>query len=192
MAVLVVGEHDGAGLKPATLSAITAAGEIGAKIGGGVAVLVAGSGCGQVAEAAARIAGVERVLLADDPLYAHPLAENLAKLVVSVAGEFSHFLAGADSFGKNLMPRVAALIDVAQVSDIVAVEGAKVFVRPIYAGNALQTVEAIDPKVVVTVRGTAFEPAATEGGAGKVETVPAAGDAGLSVYVGAAVPSGRS
>jgi electron transfer flavoprotein alpha subunit len=187
MAVLVVGEHDGAGLKPATLSAITAAGEIGAKIGGSVVVLVAGSGCGQVAEAAARIAGVERVLLADDPLYAHPLAENLAKLVVSVAGEFSHFLAGADSFGKNLMPRVAALLDVAQVSDIVAVEGAKVFVRPIYAGNALQTVEATDPKVVVTVRGTAFEPAATEGGRAMVETVPAAGDAGLSVYVGAAL-----
>ena len=173
MAVLVVGEHDGAGLKPATLSAVTAAGQIGAKVAGGVAVLVAGSGCGAVAAAAAKVAGVERVLLADDPLYGHPLAENLAKLVVSVAGPFSHLLAGADSFGKNIMPRVAALIDVAQVSDIVAIEGPKVFVRPIYAGNALQTVEATDPKVVVTVRGTAFEPAA-KGAAGQVEkiTVP--------------------
>ncbi len=183
MAVLVVGEHDGTGLKSAALSAITAAG----RIGGGIAVLVAGSGCGKVAEAAARVAGVERVLLADHPLYAHPLAENLANLVVAVAGAFSHLLAGADSFGKNLMPRVAAILDVAQVSDIVAVEGPKAFVRPIYAGNALQTVEATDPKVVVTVRGTAFETAPTEGGVGKVEMVPAAGDAGLSAYVGSAL-----
>ena len=183
MAVLVVGEHDGAALKPATLSAITAA----AKIGGGIAVLVAGSGCKSVAEAAAKVAGVDRVLLAEDPLYAHPLAENIAKLAVSVAGAFSHLLAGADSFGKNVMPRIAALLDVAQVSDIAAVEGPKVFVRPIYAGNAMQTVEATDAKVVVTVRATAFEPAAAEGGAGKVETVAGAGDAGLSSYVGAAL-----
>ena len=183
MAVLVVGEHDGAALKPATLSAITAA----AKIGGGIAVLVAGSGCKAVAEAAAKVAGVERVLLADEPLYAHPLAENVAKLAVSLAGPFSHLLAGADSFGKNVMPRIAALLDVAQVSEIVSVEGPKVFVRPIYAGNALQTVEATDEKVVVTVRATAFEPAAAEGGSAKVETVPAAGDAGLSGYVGAAL-----
>ena len=160
MAVLVVGEHDGAALKPATLSAITAA----AKLGGGIAVLVAGSGCKAAAEAAAKVAGVERVLLADDPLYAHLLAENIAKLGVSLAGGFTHLLAGADSFGKNVMPRIAALLDVAQVSDIVAIEGPKVFVRPIYAGNALQTVEATDEKVVVTVRATAFEPAAAEGG----------------------------
>jgi electron transfer flavoprotein alpha subunit len=183
MAVLVVGEHDGAALKPATLSAITAA----AKLGGGVAVLVAGSGCKAAAEAAAKVAGVERVLLADDPLYAHLLAENIAKLGVSLAGGFTHLLAGADSFGKNVMPRIAALLDVAQVSDIVAIEGPKVFVRPIYAGNALQTVEATDEKVVVTVRATAFEPAAAEGGSGKIETVAGAGDAGLSSYVGAAL-----
>jgi electron transfer flavoprotein alpha subunit len=183
MAVLVVGEHDGAALKAATLSAVSAA----QKIGGGVSILVAGSGCGAVAEAAAKVAGVDRVLLADDPLYAHPLAENVAKLVVSLAGQFSHLVAGADSFGKNVMPRVAALLDVAQVSDIMAVEGPKVFVRPIYAGNAMQTVEATDEKVVVTVRSTAFEPAAAEGGSGKIETVPAAGDAGLSSYVGAAL-----
>jgi electron transfer flavoprotein alpha subunit len=183
MAVLVVGEHDGAALKAATLSAVTAA----QKIGGGVSVLVAGSGCGPVAQAAAKVAGIDRVLVADDPLYANPLAENVAKLVVSLAGQFSHLLAGADSFGKNVMPRVAALLDVAQVSDIMAVEGPKVFVRPIYAGNALQTVEATDEKVVITVRGTAFEPAAAEGGSGKVESVPAAGDAGLSSYVGAAL-----
>ncbi|MDF2764201.1 MAG: electron transfer flavoprotein subunit beta [Rhodospirillales bacterium] len=183
MAVLVVGEHDGGALKAATLSAVTAA----QKIGGGVSVLLAGSGCAPVAEAAAKVAGVDRVLVADDPLYANPLAENVAKLVVSLAGGFSHLLAGADSFGKNVMPRVAALLDVAQVSDIMAVEGPKVFVRPIYAGNAMQTVEATDEKVVVTVRGTAFEPAAVEGGAAKIETVPAAGDAGLSSYVGAAL-----
>ncbi len=183
MAVLVVGEHDGAALKAASLSAIAAAG----RIGGGVAVLVAGSGCDKVAEAAAKVAGVERVLLSDDPLYAHPLAENLAKLVVSVAGQFSHLLAGADSFGKNVMPRIAALLDVAQVSDIVAIEGPKLFVRPIYAGNALQTVEATDPKVVVTVRATAFEPVASEGGAAKIETIAGAGDAGLSSYSGAAL-----
>jgi electron transfer flavoprotein alpha subunit len=183
MAVLVVGEHDGAALKAATLSAVTAA----QKIGGGVSVLVAGSGCGPVAQAAAKVGGIDRVLVADDPLYANPLAENVAKLVVSLAGQFSHLLAGADSFGKNVMPRVAALLDVAQVSDIMAVEGPKVFVRPIYAGNALQTVEATDEKVVITVRGTAFEPAAAEGGSGKVESVPAAGDAGLSSYVGAAL-----
>jgi electron transfer flavoprotein alpha subunit len=183
MAVLVVGEHDGAALKAATLSAVTAA----QKIGGGVSVLVAGSGCGPVAQAAAKVAGIDRVLVADDPLYANPLAENVAKLVVSLPGQFSHLLAGADSFGKNVMPRVAALLDVAQVSDIMAVEGPKVFVRPIYAGNALQTVEATDEKVVITVRGTAFEPAAAEGGSGKVESVPAAGDAGLSSYVGAAL-----
>ena len=183
MAVLVVGEHDGAGLKAATLSAVTAA----QKIGGGVSILVAGSGCGPVAEAAAKVAGVDRVLVADDPLYANPLAENVAKLVVSLAGQFSHVVAGADSFGKNVMPRVAALLDVAQVSDIMAVEGPKVFVRPIYAGNAMQTVEATDEKVVVTVRGTAFEPAAAEGGSAKIESVPGAGDAGLSSYVGAAL-----
>jgi electron transfer flavoprotein alpha subunit len=183
MAVLVVGEHDGAALKAATLSAVTAA----QKIGGGVSVLVAGSGCGPVAQAAAKVGGIDRVLVADDPLYANPLAENVAKLVVSLAGQFSHLLAGADSFGKNVMPRVAALLDVAQVSDIMAVEGPKVFVRPIYAGNALQTVEATDEKVVITVRGTAFEPAAAEGGSGKVESVPAAGNAGLSSYVGAAL-----
>jgi electron transfer flavoprotein alpha subunit len=183
MAVLVVGEHDGATLKAATLSAVTAA----QKIGGGVCVLVAGSSCGAVAQAAAKVAGVDRVLVADDPLYAHPLAENVAKLVVSLAGGFTHLLAGADSFGKNVMPRVAALLDVAQVSDIIAVEGPKVFVRPIYAGNALQTVEATDEKVVVTVRGTAFEPASAEGGSAKVENVPAGGDAGLSGYVGAAL-----
>jgi electron transfer flavoprotein alpha subunit len=183
MAVLVVGEHDGGALKAATLSAVSAA----SKIGGGVSVLVAGSGCGAIAQAAAKVAGVDRVLVADDAVYAHPLAENVAKLVVSLAGQFSHLLAAADSFGKNVMPRVAALLDVAQVSDIMAVEGPKVFVRPIYAGNALQTVEATDEKVVVTVRGTAFEPAAAEGGSAKVESVPAAGDAGLSSYVGAAL-----
>jgi len=166
MAVLVVGEHDGAALKAATLSAVTAA----QKIGGGVSVLVAGSGCGPVAQAAAKVAGIDRVLVADDPLYANPLAENVAKLVVSLAGQFSHLLAGADSFGKNVMPRVAALLDVAQVSDIMAVEGPKVFVRPIYAGNALQTITDNQPRHILTVRASAFR-AAAGGNAAPIETI---------------------
>jgi electron transfer flavoprotein alpha subunit len=180
MAVLVVAEHDGAALKPATLSAIAAAGQIG----GGVVVLVAGSNCRAAAEAAAKTAGVERVLLADDPLYAHPLAENIADLVVARAPGFSHLLAGADSFGKNVMPRVAARLDVAQVSDIVEVVSSGVFVRPIYAGNALQTVESTDPVKVVTVRATAFEPAAVTGGSAAIEPVGAVADSGLSSFVG--------
>ncbi len=136
MAVLVIAEHDGATLKPATLNAITAA----TKIGGDVAVLVAGQNCKPAADAAAKVAGVAKALLADSPVQAHALPENLAPFIAKLAANYSHVLAPATTFGKNLMPRVAALLDVAQISDIIAVESPDTFVRPIYAGNALATV----------------------------------------------------
>jgi electron transfer flavoprotein alpha subunit len=183
MAVLVVAEHDNTALKPASLSAIAAA----ARMGSGLAVLVAGSGCGAAAEAAAKVAGVDTVLVADDPAYAHRLAENVAALVVKLAPGYSHVVAPADSFGKNVMPRVAALLDVAQVSDIIAVEAPDLFVRPIYAGNALATVRSNDPIKVVTVRATAFEPVKSEGGVAAIERVTPAGDQGLSSFVGQAL-----
>ncbi len=180
MATLVFAEHDNAHLKGATLNAVTAA----VKIGGPVHVLVAGSGCGAVTEAAAKVAGVEKVLVADAPHYAHPLAENLAALVVSLAGGYSHIVAPATTTGKNFMPRVAARLDVAQVSDIVAVESADTFVRPIYAGNALATVQSSDRIKVITVRTTGFDAAAAGGGSATVEAVAAAADAGVSRLLG--------
>jgi electron transfer flavoprotein alpha subunit len=178
MAALVIAEHDAAGLKPATLNAVSAA----AKLGGDVALLVAGQNCRAAAEAAANVTGVAKVLLADAAQYAHPLAENLAPLIVTLAAGYSHVLAPATTFGKNLMPRVAALLDVAQISDIVAVESADTFVRPIYAGNAMATVQSKDKIKVITVRGTAFAPAGT-GGSAAVETIQPAADAGLSKFV---------
>ena len=180
MATLVFAEHDNAHLKGATLNAVTAA----VKIGGPVHVLVAGSGCGAVTEAAAKVAGVEKVLVADAPHYAHPLAENLAALVVSLAGGYSHIVAPATTTGKNFMPRVAARLDVAQVSDIVAVESADTFVRPIYAGNALATVQSSDRIKVITVSTTGFDAAAAGGGSATVEAVAAAADAGVSRLLG--------
>ena len=180
MATLVFAEHDNAHLKGATLNAVTAA----VKIGGPVHVLVAGSGCAAVTEAAAKVAGVEKVLVADAPHYAHPLAENLAALVVSLAGGYSHIVAPATTTGKNFMPRVAARLDVAQVSDIVAVESADTFVRPIYAGNALATVQSSDRIKVITVRTTGFDAAAAGGGSATVEAVAAAADAGVSRLLG--------
>jgi electron transfer flavoprotein alpha subunit len=147
-------------------------------------VLVAGSQCGAVAEAAAKIAGVQKVRVADAPQYAHPLAENLAALVVSLAGDYSHIVAAATTTGKNFMPRVAALLDVAQISDIVAVESQDTFVRPIYAGNALATVQSSDKLKVITVRTTGFDAAAASGGSASVEPVSAAQDAGVSRLVG--------
>ncbi|WP_119461427.1 FAD-binding protein [Rhodospirillaceae bacterium SYSU D60014] len=182
MSVLVVAEHDNTNLKPATLNAVTAAAKLG-----DVAVLVAGSNCHGVAEAAAKIGGVAKVLLADDPAYEHRLAENLAALVAKLAPGFTHVLATATSAGKNVMPRVAALLDVAQISDISAVEGADTFVRPIYAGNALATVQSSDPIKVITVRATGFDPAPAEGGSAAIETVDPAGDSGLSQFVGQAL-----
>jgi electron transfer flavoprotein alpha subunit len=171
MTVLVIAEHDNQTLKAATLNAVTAASRLGADIH----VLVAGSQCAGVAEQAARIAGVTRVRCADAAHYGHALAENLAALVVTIAPEYSHVLAPATTTAKNVMPRVAALLDVAQVSDIIAVESADTFVRPIYAGNVLATVRSADHIKVITVRTTAFEAAAAEGGAAAVEPLaPAA------------------
>jgi len=146
-------------------------------------VLVAGHGCGAVAEAAAQIAGVKKVLVADAPHYAHQLAENVAALIVGLAGGYTHILAPATAAGKNTLPRVAALLDVAQISDIIKVESADTFVRPIYAGNVLATVQSKDPVKVITVRGTAF-PAAASGGSASTETIVPAADASTSSFVG--------
>ncbi|MFC5303050.1 electron transfer flavoprotein subunit alpha/FixB family protein [Azospira restricta] len=179
MAILVIAEHDNLSLKPATLNAVTAA----AKIGGDIHVLVAGSGCAAAAEAAAKVAGVGRVKVADAAHYADQTAENVAALVVANAAGYSHLVAPATTAGKNFMPRVAALLDVAQISDIVGVDSADTFIRPIYAGNVLATVQSADAVKVITVRTTAFE-AAGEGGSAAVESVAAAADAGNSKLVG--------
>jgi electron transfer flavoprotein alpha subunit len=183
MSVLVVAEHDGRALKQATLPAVAAAGEIAAKAGSDVHILVAGKDCRAIAEAAAQVAGVGKVLLADDAAYDHGIAENLAPLLVKLAAGYSHVLAPATTSGKNLMPRVAALLDVMQISDISAVVSADTFVRPIYAGNALATVQSKDSVKIITVRGTAFAPAAATGGSAPIETVEPTGSAGLSEFV---------
>jgi electron transfer flavoprotein alpha subunit len=183
MSVLVVAEHDNRALKPATLHAMTAAAEIAKATGSDVHILVAGKDCRAVAEAAAQIAGAAKVLLADDAAYDHGIAENWAPLIVKLAPSYSHVLAPATTSGKNLMPRVAALLDVMQISDISAVESADTFVRPIYAGNALATVQSKDPIKVITVRGTAFAPAAAEGGNAPIEAVPSTGSAGTTEFV---------
>jgi electron transfer flavoprotein alpha subunit len=180
MAALVVAEHDNLTLKPATLNALAAAAEIA---GAEVDLLVAGKNCRAAAEAAAQAKGARKVLLADDDVYGHTLAENLAPLVVALAGQYGHLMAPATTAGKNLMPRVAALLDVMQISDISAVVSPDTFVRPIYAGNALQTVQSKDPIKVITVRGTAFPPGEATGGAAPIENVTATPDAGLSAFV---------
>ncbi|HWI35764.1 MAG TPA: FAD-binding protein [Burkholderiales bacterium] len=180
MSVLVVAEHDNKTIKKATLNAVAAA----QKIGGDLHVLVAGHQAGDAARAASQIAGVKKVLHADAPHLADFLAENVAALVVSLAKGYSHILAPSTSNGKNVMPRVAALLDVQQISDIIAVEGADTFVRPIYAGNALATVKSKDAIKVITVRTTAFDAVAATGGSAAVEAAPAPADAGLSSFVG--------
>jgi electron transfer flavoprotein alpha subunit len=180
MKTLVWVEHDNASVKDATLHTVTAAAKLGE-----VHLLVAGAGCRAAAEAAAKIAGVAKVHLADNAAYEHALAENVAPLIVDLMGHHDAFLAPATTTGKNVAPRVAALLDVAQLSDILSVEGEKTFTRPIYAGNAIATVESSDAKLVITVRGTAFEKAAAEGGSAAIEDVAGAGDAGLSSFVGA-------
>ncbi|QCN99367.1 electron transfer flavoprotein subunit alpha/FixB family protein (plasmid) [Azospirillum argentinense] len=180
MSILVIAEHDNAALKAATLNAVSAA----AKIGGEIHVLVAGQGAQAVAEAAAKVAGVAKVLLADDAAYAHPLPENVAPLVVNLAKGYGHVLAAASSEGKNLLPRVAALLDVAAISDITGVVSADTFERPIYAGNAIATVKSADPIKVVTVRTTAFEAPAATGGSATVESIAGTGDAGSARFVG--------
>ena len=176
MAALVIAEHDNSSLKGATLNTVTAA----LKCGGDVHVLVAGSNCAAVAQAAAQIAGVSKVLVADAPHLADALAENVAAQIVSMAGAYSHILAAATANGKNILPRVAALLDSQQISEIISVESPDTFVRPIYAGNALATVQSSDAKKVITVRTTGFDAAAATGGSAPVETVAAQGDAGIS------------
>ena len=179
MAVLVIAEHDGKQLKPGTANAVTAAG----KMGGDITVLVAGHQCGDAAKVAGKLAGVKKVLHCDAPQYAGALAENLTALIVPLASQYSHVVAPATGFGKNLMPRVAALLDVQQISDISAVEAPDRFVRPTYAGNVLATVQSKDKIKVVTVRGTGFD-AAGEGGNAPVETLEPANDTGLSKFNG--------
>ena len=182
MSVLVWVEHDNASLKDATLAAVTAAGKLG-----DVHALVAGNGCSAVADQAAKIAGVSKVLLANDAAYANALAENVAPLIVSLMADHDAFVAPATSHGKNIAPRVAASLDVMQISDILSVESADTFTRPIYAGNAIATVQSSDAKKVITVRGTAFAKAASEGGSASIEAVSGSGDVGLSSFVGAEI-----
>lgn len=179
MAILVIAEHDNQSIKSATLNTVAAA----AKIGGEVHVLVAGSGCAAAATEAAAIAGVAKVRVADAAHYDHQLAENMAALVVANAAGYTHILACASTAGKNMLPRVAALLDVAQISDVIAVESADTFVRPIYAGNALATVKSADPVKVVTVRSTGFE-AVGHGGSATIEALEAGPDFGLAKVVG--------
>ncbi|WP_180003338.1 MULTISPECIES: FAD-binding protein [unclassified Acinetobacter] len=179
MSILVIAEHDNKALNGATLNVVAAA----QKIGGDITVLVAGSGAQAVADQAAKVAGVSKVLLADDAAYANQLAENVAKLVASIGAGYTHILAASTTTGKNVLPRAAALLDVSMITDIIAVEGPKTFKRPIYAGNAIATVESGESVVVATVRGTAFDAVASEGGSAAVEAVASTGDAGISNFV---------
>lgn len=179
MSTLVIAEHDNKVLKPATLNTVTAAG----KLGGEIHVLVAGTGCQTVAEATAKTTGVTKVLLADDAAYEHQIAENIAPLVVMLAENYQAVLAPATTTGKNLLPRVSALLDAQMISDITGIESPDTFIRPVYAGNAFATVQTTDGKKILTVRGTAFDAAASEGGSATVETVQTTGDAGLTAFI---------
>ena len=182
MAILLLADHDNKALSDQTAKALTAASEIGDE----VHILVAGKGCAEVASQAAKLSGVSKVLVADSAEYEHMLAESTANLVVSLAGGYDTFVAAATSSGKNVMPRVAALLDVMQISDITAVKSADTFERPIYAGNAIQTVQSTDAKKVITVRTAGFQ-AAGEGGSAATENAAATGDAGLSTFLEAAL-----
>lgn len=179
MSILIIAEHDNASLAPVTSHVVTAA----TAIGGSIDVLVAGSGVQSVADEAAKLSGVSKVLFADDAAYGHQLAENLADLVAELGKEYSHILAPATTNGKNMMPRLAALLDVEQISDILSVESADTFKRPIYAGNAIATVQSSDAIKVITVRGTAFDACATDGSA-SIEAVSGGHDKGISAFVG--------
>ena len=180
MTILVIAEHDGAALKSATLNTVAAA----QKIGGDIHVLVAGHNAAGAAKAAAQVAGVAKALHADAPQFAAPTAENVTALAVGLAPSYSHILLPATGFGKNVAPRIAALLDVAQISDIIAVESADTFVRPIYAGNAFATMQAKDAKKVITVRTTGFDAATATGGSGAVETIAAPPDSGRVKVLG--------
>ena len=179
MKTLVIAEHDNASLKAATLNAVAAAGALG----GDVDILVAGAGCGAAADAAAQVPGVSKVICADNAAYEHQLAENVSLLVAELGADYDNLLAPSTANGKNIMPRVAALLDVGQISDILSVESADTFKRPIYAGNVIATVQSSDPKKVITVRTTAFDAAPAEGGSASVEACAAAHDAGISQFV---------
>ncbi|GAB2902310.1 electron transfer flavoprotein subunit alpha/FixB family protein [Microbulbifer echini] len=180
MSILVIAEHDNAELKGATLNTIAAA----KAIGGDIAVLVAGAGCAAVADAAAKVDGVNKVLLADNAAYEHQLAENVAQLVADLGKDYGHILAPATTTGKNMLPRAAALLDVQPISDIISVESADTFKRPIYAGNVIATVQSSDAVKVISVRATAFDAVSAEGGSAAVESVDIADDAGVSSFVG--------
>jgi electron transfer flavoprotein alpha subunit len=179
MSILVIAEHDNCSLKAATLNVVTAA----LQLGGDVDIIVAGADCGAAAEEAAKVAGVAKVLVADNAAYAHQLAENVSLLIADLGKGYSHILAPSTSNGKNTLPRVAALLDVAQISDIITVESADTFKRPIYAGNVIATVQSQDAIKVISVRGTAFDPAASDGGSATIEAVATVSDAALSTFV---------
>ena len=180
MSILVIAEHDNAAIAAATLNTIAAA----RKLDGPVHVLVAGAGCAGAADAAARADGVEKVRVADAAVYANQLAENIAPLIAGIAGEYSHVLIPATKAGKNVLPRAAALLDVSLISDISAIESADTFERPIYAGNAIATVQSSDAIKLLSVRTTSFDPVAPEGGSAVVESVDSIADSGLSAFVG--------
>ena len=179
MSILVIAEHDNKALNAATLNVVAAA----QKIGGDITVLVAASRPQAVAEQGAKVAGVSKVLLADDAAYANQLAENVAKLIAELGKDYSHILAASTTTGKNILPRAAALLDVSMITDIIAVDGPKTFKRPIYAGNAIATVESGENIVLATVRGTAFDAVAAEGGSAAVEAIASTGDAGISKFI---------
>ncbi|KVA52950.1 electron transfer flavoprotein subunit beta [Burkholderia cepacia] len=183
MTILVIAEHDNASIKAATLNSVAAAAEVGKFVGGDIHVLVAGHNAQAAADAAAKIADVSKVLLADAPQLVAGLAENVEATALNIAKDYSHILAPATAYGKNIAPRIAAKLDVAQISDIIAVDSADTFERPIYAGNAIATVQSSDPIKVITVRATGFDPVAAEGGSAAVEKIEAAADAGKSQFV---------
>ncbi|MDP6257769.1 MAG: FAD-binding protein [Rhodospirillales bacterium] len=178
MTVLVIADHDNAALKGATFNTVTAAQELG-----DVTILVAGSDCGAVADEAAKLTGINKVLVADDAQYANPLAEVFAPLVIGMAGDYTHILASATTFGKNLLPRVAALLDVQQISEITAIQDADIFERPIYAGNAIATVQSNDATKLITVRATAFEATVAGNNAAEITAVDASENPGLSEFI---------
>ena len=179
MKTLVIAEHDNASLKAATLNAVAAAGALG----GDVDILVAGAGCGAAADAAAQVPGVSRVICADNAAYEHQLAENVSLLIAELGADYDNLLAPSTANGKNIMPRVAALLDVGQISDILSVESADTFKRPIYAGNVIATVQSSDVKKVITVRTTAFDAVPAEGGSASLEACAAAHNAGVSQFI---------
>jgi len=179
MTILVIAEHDNASVKPSTLVTVAAAKEIG----GDIVILIAGASCDAAAEAAAKIEGVSKVIKADNECFAHQLDENMAALVVELGSAYTHIMSPTSTAGKSFLPRVAALLDVAQISDISAVVSEDTFERPIYAGNAIATVQSIDVIKVITVRGTAFDPVAAEGGSASIDAIDTGTDSGLSTWV---------